>query len=264
MVAPFNWGTDNDFLIVANLCRDEFSECAIQNYYAGGEAPERLYPIPEDAGNGTSSWAQKFSNEPGGEDCHLRQLGLHFGRILAFDAGRPLMYTHNTNVHITTDVGGYPGVTIHTEVLTPADYAAAGYTGAGFDGHFFITRDVDVSVPAVFWVVVESASPIRAEGIRYAVNLLAGGGGLVDGMAIYNLGTVFPPAGWYYANSEFFGGPSDGALDLSAKVCCIPFSGRDCTPPDSWSARGHDQARTGASQLAIGDALRPDSRLAGR
>jgi len=244
------WGADRNHAIAANLCRDEFSDCETQYYYAGGEAPERFYPMPE-PGNNNPKWAQKFNNAPGGADCELRQLVLRFGRILAFDVGRPLMYTHDTYVRVAADAGGKPGGIIHTETLTPADYAAAGYTGAGFDGSFIITRNVNVAVPANFWVIIEPNTPLREEGIRYAINLLAGGGGLVDGMAVYD-GTDLV---WYFANSEYFGGPADGAMDTKAKVCCVPFTGRACAPAgDDWSVRSHDQARTGASQLAIGDA----------
>ncbi len=245
------WGLDNNFLFKANLCRDEFANCAIQNWTGG--IVDAIYPIPE-LNNGNTKWAQRFTNAPSGSECELRELFLHFARSAAFDGGRPNMYTYDTWISVALDAAGYPGAVIHTETLTPADYAAAGYTGSTFYGSFFITRNMNVSIPGTFWVVVESASPDRAQGIRYAMNLFTGGGGNVNGMAVYDYGVYGPPS-WYYAGSEFFGTPDDGALDLTAKVCCVPYSERTCAPAgDDWSSRSHDLARTGASQLAIGDA----------
>jgi hypothetical protein len=68
------------------------------------------------------------------------------------------------------------------------------------------------------------------------------------------MATLYGVDSMYYTVFEFFGTPDDGALDITAEVCCVPFSGRVCAPPDDWSSRSHDFARSGASQLAIGDA----------
>jgi len=248
------WGVDYSFHIGVNMCRDEFSDCQIQNWL--GPFFDANYPIPEEAGNGTTSWAQKFTNAPSGDDCELRQLTVHLARN-GLDVGlRPLMYTHNTLIHVATDVGGDPGVILHTEVLTPADYAAAGYTGDPFVGNLYFTRNVNVAIPATFWVIVESLSPTRAEGIRLSMNL-TGGGGFFDGSSLYYTGIIYgPPAEWLLSGLEFFAGVStDYASDIAAKVCCVPFSGRVCAPAgDDWSSRSHDFGRSGASQLAIGDA----------
>lgn len=245
------WGVDVNFMMEANLCRDEFADCLIQDYYAGGESPERYYPIPE-PGNDNPKWAQKFTNEPGGSDCELRQLDLRFARHPDFDGSRPLMYTHNTFVRVAEDVGGKPGPIIHTEIVTPADYAAAGYTGSDFFGTFMITRNVNVVVPAAFWIIIEPDTPLREEGIRYPVNLF-GTNGLVDGMATYH-GGLFAPEGWYYTGNEWFGTAETGGMDLRAQVCCVPFTGAACAPPDLWTTQSHDFGRTGASNVAIEDA----------
>ncbi len=241
------WGGDYNFLFDANLCRDEFSDCAVQNYFPPGDAVPTNYPIPD--GNPVTQWAQKFSNAPSGSECELREFRLNFGRTSFDIPGRPLMYTFNTLAHVVADAGGYPtGAVLHTETYTPADYAAAGYTGAGFIGNFMITRSVNVVVPGNFWIVVEPLAPTRATGIRHAMRLFDSNGGPVDVMAAYFGGT------WDHAD-DLFGTTSDGAMDINAQVCCVPFSGRVCAPAgDDWSSRSHDLARSGASQLPIGDA----------
>jgi hypothetical protein len=163
------------------------------------------------------------------------------------------MYTANTLVRVIADLAGYPdGAILHTETLTPADYTAAGYTGIYHNGTFMITIDLNVAVSSDFWVSLEPQVPnFPSGGIRSVARLFTpDAAGLIDGMGAY----VVSDPGWRHLDETFAGVTSDGALDITAKVCCVPFSGRDCTPPDSWSARGHDQARTGASQLAIGDA----------
>jgi hypothetical protein len=248
------WGADVNFLIDVNMCRDEFSTCETQNWL--GPFFDANYPIPELTGNGTSSWAQKFTNAPSGEECEVRQLTVHLARS-GLDVGlRPLMYTHNTLIHVALDDGtGHPGAIVHTETLTPADYAAAGYTGDPFVGNMYFTRSTNEPVPSIFWVIVESLAPSRAEGIRLSMNL-TGGGGFFDGLAVFDTGIIYgPPAAWFLAGLEYFAGVStDYAADIGAQVCCIPFTGRVCAPPDDWSSRSHDLGRTGASQLAIGDA----------
>lgn len=242
------WGADYNFLIDVYMCRDEFADCSVQNWTGGIVDDSRAIPD----GNPALLWAQKFFNTPGGEECELREVRLHFVRLAAdITAGRDSMYTRNTDIQIKTDNVGYPdGALLHQVTLTPADYAAAGYTGAGFVGDFFITLNLAVTVPANFWVVVDPQATTRAFGIRHASNLFAGGGGNFDGMA-----TLYGVDSQYYHVQDFFGTAEDGALDITAEVCCVPFTGRTCTPAgDDWSSRSHDFARTGASQLAIGDA----------
>jgi len=241
------WGADVNFLIDVYMCRDEFSDCSVQNWTDGVVDDSRAIPD----GNPALLWAQKFFNSPGGAECELRQVKLHFVRLAAdITAGRDSMYTYNTDIQIKTDNAGYPnGSLLHQVTLTPADYAAAGFTGPAFVGDFFITLDLNVVIPSEFWVVVDPQAPDRARGIRHASNLFTGGGGNVDGMA-----TLYGVDSLYYTVFEFFGTPNDGALDINANVCCVPFSGRVCAPPDDWSSRSHDLGRTGASQLAIEDA----------
>jgi hypothetical protein len=242
------YGTDYAFLIDVYTCKDEFSDCSVQNWTGGIVDDSRAIPD----GNPALLWAQKFFNTPGGAECELRKLKLHFVRLAAdITAGRDSMYTYPTDIQIKTDNAGYPnGALLHQVTLTPADYAAAGFTGPAYTGDFYISLDLTVSIPTQFWVVVDPQAPSRPFGIRHASNLFAGGGGNVDGMA-----TLYGVDSMYYTVFEFFGTPDDGALDIEAQVCCVPFTGADCNPPDdNWSSRGHDLARTGRSQLAIGDA----------
>ncbi len=247
MLDPSNWGGDYSFHIGVNMCRDEFSDCLIQNY---APVVDDSRAIPD--GNPALLWAQKFTNAPSGETCELREVKLHFVRLESdITALRDSMYTYPTDIQIVADNAGYPtGALLGTTTLYPADYAAAGFTGPAYVGNFFITINPMVTVPANFWVVVDPRAPSRPFGIRHASDLFAGGGGLDNGLC-----TLYGVDSTYYWVIDFFGTAIDGALDMSAKVCCVPFTGRTCAPAgDDWSTRSHDQARSGASQLPIGDA----------
>jgi len=246
---------DYNWLIRANLCRDEFSDCQVQDYYGAGDPPGSPgLAVPNASiAAGIAKWAQRFSNAPSGSECELQQLFFEFRRLSSEVATRPLMYTHNTLVHVVPDAGGVPsgGPSLYTATLTPADYAAAGYTGAGFFGEMYFTLNPNVVIPANFWVVFEPLAPIRAEGIRV-------GGRITTfdpaGVVEWLLGYFTPDAAWYPIDSFFGGVTTSAAAHVEASICCVPFSGRVCAPPDDWSVRSHDLARSGASQLAVGDA----------
>ncbi len=255
MVAPFNWGVDSDFYIKANLCRDEFAACAIQDYYGAGDPPggPGLAAPNATAAAGIAKWAQRFTNAPTGSSCELRQLFFAFTRIAGEVATRPLMYTKNTLVHVVADAGGEPssGAPLYTATLTPADYAAAGYTGSGFVGNIYFTLTPNVTIPANFWVVFEPLAAIRAEGIRVSARITTSDPAGVDAWCKgYHAGA----AGWFNVPDFFAGTVLNAGANVEAKVCCVPISDRTCTPPDDWPARAHDMARTGVSQLSIGDA----------
>jgi outer membrane protein assembly factor BamB len=250
-----DWWGEYSFLIRANLCRDEFADCAVQDYYGAGDPPGGAgLAVPNATSAGIAKWAQKFTNAPGGSECELRQLFFAFTRIAGEVATRPLMYTQNTLVHVVADGGGMPSSAppLFTGTLTPADYAAAGYTGSGFVGDIYFTMNPNVAVPGSFWVVFEPLATVRAEGIRVSARISTSDPAGVDNSC---LGYYVPDAGWFPV-TDFFGGTvSDAGANVEATVCCIPFTGRVCAPTgDDWSTRSHDQARTGASQLAIGDA----------
>jgi hypothetical protein len=125
------WGADYGFLIRANLCRDEFADCKVQDYYAGGDDCASQCPIglPLPFVNATS-WAQRFSDAPSGSECELRRLFIGLIRPQAdIDAGRLAQFTYDTKVRVYGDNGGEPSSTLYqTSTITVADYIAAGFT----------------------------------------------------------------------------------------------------------------------------------------
>jgi hypothetical protein len=58
--------------------------------------------------------------------------------------------------------------------------------------------------------------------------------------------------------NPFFGGwDNDAAMNMDAKICCIPFDEQDCAvllPDPNWNNLNHDQGRSGRTGNALGDA----------
>ena len=238
------WGRDVNFLIEANLCRDEFSECSITNYFVNFTT---VYPVPD--GNPVIEWAQRFT-ALGGAECDLREISLCFYRHPSFDGPRPGMYTKNTAIRIYENDGGFPGAVLHTTILTPADYAAAGYTGPDFFGAFLLTiTGLNVIIPPSYFVGYEALTGTRDSGIRVCIDNQGGEGQPVGGLVINA-----PPFGGWLPSSAFAFIVEDASLFLGTKVCCVPFPGATCLPPDTWTTQSHDFGRTGASNMSIDDA----------
>ncbi len=234
------WGVDYNFIIQANLCRDQFADCQIQDY--GAPYFNSVYSLPD--ANPIIAFAQKFTAAHGGQ-CQLREATICFYRH-PVDVDRPDQYTFNTNINIYADDGGAPGALMHQVTLTPADYAAAGYTGPDFFGAFYITLPFELDVPSPFWIGQESLSPTTEEGIRACLTTI-GGSGFNDGLA-----ALF--GGNWLDIATIFGWAEDAAMVLSAEVCCVPFTGADCSPPDLWTTQSRDFGRTGASNVPLDDA----------
>ncbi len=233
------WGGDYNFLFDANLCRDEFSNCSIQNYF---NTFTNVVAVPD--GNPITEWAQRFVAL--GAECDLREVVYCFYKHPA-DSLRPDMYTADVAIHIKEDAGGSPGAILHTEILTAADFAAAGFTGPAFVGSFLLTLPaLNVIVPSSFFVTVEPLTGTRDSGIRVCVDFAGGITGFV-GTQIFITGV-----GWLPISA--FGVPSDASMFVSANVCCIPFPGATCLPPDAWTTQSHDFGRTGASNMSLDDA----------
>ncbi len=233
------YGADDNFGIYANLCKDEYYSCSWQDW---GAAVTSVYPVPD--ANPIIEWGQQFKADAGSE-CILKDLTIYMYRHPS-DSLRPNMYTYNTNINVYDSPGGS---LLYQKVLTPADYAAAGYTGSNFYGFLVIDLVVpDVVVPNEFMVGVESVAPTRDEGIR--ITYQSAGGGYL------NSTWINAPAfgGWLPATA--LGLAADMGMTMDAKVCCIPFSEATCTPGSDagWATMQGNQARTGASNLALGDA----------
>ncbi|HEY7710562.1 MAG TPA: PQQ-binding-like beta-propeller repeat protein, partial [Candidatus Entotheonella sp.] len=154
------------------------------------------------------------------------------------------LYTYPSLLNVYADAGGLPGTLLYQTTISVPDYGAP--TPGG--GLFFVTKDVESlewDVTGDYWIGVESTAPDTLTGIRTLSD--AGGGGCALQSAEYY-------GAWGHMGPDW-GLPDDLAFYVEVDQCCIPFTGRVCAPAgDDWSTRSHDQARTGASQLAIGDA----------
>jgi hypothetical protein len=239
------WGLDAGFFIEAELCKDQFAVCESQFWTAGITS---VLLVPDS--NPLVEWAQRFMSS--GADCRVDELEIVLYRHPVDVGVRPLMYTHDTWINIYTDAGGVPGSLINTYVLTPADYAAAGYTGDPFTGFLVFTIPTnDVIGGTSFWVGVQPQTAIPAEGIRVVADN-DGGGGNVLGLMV-DLGG----GGNWLSASGGFGWASDAAMEMTAKICCIPFDEQDCAallPDPNWNNLSHDQGRTGRTGNELGDA----------
>jgi hypothetical protein len=102
-----------------------------------------------------------------------------------------------------------------------------------------------VSVPDKYWVAIESFAPDSATGIRTLSD--DGGSGVADNSAEF--------WGDWSTLCTYWTRPCDVAIYAEAYHCCIPYPRRDCGPGgEDWATAQHDQARTGASFNAFGDA----------
>ncbi len=232
------YGVDDNLGIYANMCKDEYYNCSTQDW---GEAITSVYPVPD--ANPIIEWGQQFHADAGSA-CILKDLTVYFYRHPG-DSLRPNMYTYNTNINVYDSPGG---TLLYQKVLTPADYAAAGYTGSNFYGLFAIEFTVpDVDVPNGFMVGQESTAPTRDEGIRVVYQ---NAGGTYPNSTFINAPTF---GGWLAATALGLG--ADIGLTMDAKVCCIPFHEATCDPgaDAGWATPQGNPQRTGASNLALGD-----------
>jgi hypothetical protein len=240
------WGGDFGFFIEAELCKDQYALCQNQDWSDG---PTNVYTVP-DLNYDIADYAQTFMAS--GADCRVDHLELNFYRHPA-DSIWPNMYTQNTVISIYQDVGGLPGATLWSTTLTPADYAANGYTGSNFYGWFTIDVYPNIAIGGTSFIVGTHADgpspgdPLDFTGIRI---LMDNDGGLGNnGGAFFNYG-----GSWGYSWSSW---ADDAAMELTAKICCIPFNEQDCSllPVDSnWANLSKDQTRSGRSPNALGDA----------
>ncbi len=250
------WGVDAAFLITANLCRDEFSDCSITTPFTGFS---HVYAVPETV-NGNTMWGQKFTGV--GANCQVRNVQLTFAWASS-DGGRAAtMYTDNTDISVYTDVAGLPGAPIATITLTPADYASFG--NVGFTGSTYLfTGTIDftplsVELSGDYWLVVAPQTAVRDSGIRVALALTAGGAGYVGSGATFS--NVF--GNQWYVIDDFFGGVlADAAVSFVSEHCCVPFAERACSGTSDWPRAFGNNASDGTSQVSLSDSWCDLNRL---
>jgi outer membrane protein assembly factor BamB len=220
-----DWGADVNFLIYADMCKDEFSVCQTESDYCGLAYFWRLPDRYGDVGN-----YQKIPST--GIGCRLEKVRI------ALYAGPGALYTYNSEVQVWTSDGpdGLPGTKIAYITVTPADYVLY---PAKLEVDF---TPMNVLFDEDVWVGIESLAPDTLTGIR----TLSDNGSCGDRASCEQFGGMFG-----YMIDDWGG---DYNFVLEADVCCIPPEERACTPGEDWPTSGHDFRRTAASLNSTGDA----------
>ncbi len=233
------YGLDVNFLIDANLCRDQFSDCSIESHFGNNWF---TWSMGDDA---TSQFraigVQMYAN---GQSCQVNDVALVFDDYFSTI---PPDFTYDTKVSVYTDAVGIPGVELASVTLTPADYNAwPAYTTADFSG-------LDVYVTGDYWAVIEYLVP---PGDPSTIGFNSDDGTFDNGgrsAALFNPSSGL--SGWY--PTTVYGG-TDYGWDVTSSLCCRPFDEvpRVCSPSTDagWATFQGNQQRTGASDLAVGDA----------
>ncbi len=221
-----DWGVDVNFIITADLCKDEFNLCQTEYDYCGLAYFWRLPDRYGDVGD-----YQKISAT--GVGCRLEEI-----RIALYDTGDAGTYTTNSEVQIYASDGGsgLPGTLLGAVTITPAEYVM-----------YPAMQTVDVSGMNILydddlWVGIESLTSDTLLGIR----TLSDDGSCGDLQSCENW------AGSFFYMLDDWG--TDYNFVMEADMCCIPPDERTCTPGENWPTTGHDYRRTAASQNSTGDA----------
>ena len=229
-----DWGVDVNFLIYADLCKDEFSDCRTLfdycNIYYIWSLPDRY---------GTIGDYQKFS--PVGQGCRLEKLRIAL-YWPSFAAGWPL-YTYNSEVQVygADIVTGLPdpGNKLAGITITPAEYVL-------FPGWTEVDFTTALPDPLLFdgdiWGGIESFAPDTLSGIFTVSD---------DG----SCGSYRSAENW----TGLFGYMADNwGIDVNfvmeADVCCVPVPGVTCVPGEDWPTAGKNFARLNRSLSSLGDA----------
>ena len=219
------WGVDVNFLIAANMCRDEYSICQTQMYAA---SLNYFWRLPDQYGD----FANAMRMSGFGQECRIQEVSWAL-----YGTANPNNYTYDSKISVYTDAGGLPGTEIASILLTPADYQFyPALTTVDF-------TPLDVYVSGDYHVAIESFAPDSGTGIK----TLSDNGASATGRGSEYFGI------WATMLADW---GLDAAFIAYAEHCCVPFSVRACDPGGTtgWATLQGNQARNGASDLAVGDA----------
>lgn len=232
------YGIDVNFVIEAELCPDQFSDCKWLYYYCG------LYyywQLPDRYG-GLGDFV-KYS--PTGEGCRLE----YFDIFLYWNRAQYAWprYTYNSEIQIWSvdGVSGLPDTKLFGKTITPGDYgiptptpdaSSMYWMSTDFTGDNF-QFDTDV------WIGIESFAPDTLHGI----STLSDDGSCGQYRSAWNW------AGEFGYMADDWG--LDANFVFDAYVCCVPLAECTCYPgEEDWPVMGHDFARTNRSLQPLGDA----------
>ncbi len=221
------YGENDNFHIIAHLCIDPYSECNTVSYNTG---EDYFWYLPDTYGS--TAQAQRIKTV--GEECRIYDVSFYL-----YDNGDPDAYTTNSTVSVYSNGLGVPGTELASIELTPADYVLyPGKTTVDFG-------PLEVFVAGDYWVAIESQAADEAYGIRTLSDF--GGGGFDNSYAELWSGT------WGLMVNNWVGLPTDIAMAAEASHCCIPPDEWICQPVHDWYTSQYDDARTGHSDVMMGD-----------
>ncbi len=226
------FGDDLNWIMYADICADEFSECSrIINYCS----PYYIYSMPNGGGSGRIGGYEKL--EPVGLGCRLQDVRIAIDNPVyyGYDPG----FNYSADIIIREDDGGAPGAIILDTTWQPADFV---------EYPDFLTWNIldhNLLFDAPVWVGIVTNAPDP-----YVVGtpdfFLVGDD---DGCGGNNAYAYYGDDTWAdYSGSNFL---------IDGFACCIPPPERDCElgqPDPNWPTSGHDFRRSSASYNSVGDA----------
>ena len=248
--AAFEWetsldvlGLDVQFVMIANICEDEYPECASDWCYNG---LGYLWSLPDRYGD--VAQAQRFTNADGLE-CQLRDVSvlLYWHRSKQPADGWNL-YSVPTVVTVYQDVWGLPGTTIGSITLQPEDYGISPPPDTNTSSMAWLTipfQPLDMNPAGAYWIAFEPQTADTLQGIQLVSD--AGGGECSDSWA-----EDWGGDDWHLM-TDGWGVGQDWAMVIESEVCCIPWPPPSCSFGSDWTTKHHDMARTGQSVAWMDD-----------
>jgi hypothetical protein len=224
------FGEDNNWLIYADICKDEFSECSRIATYCD---PAYVWSMPSSGGTGRYGGFQRI--EPIGLGCRLHDVRVAIDNPgwYGYDWG----FLYSATIQIRDDAGGEPGAILASNTYAPGDLVE-------FPG--FMEWDVlslNILFDSPLWIGIVSNDPDPYDPTP-------------DLMMISDDGTCDNTSATLYAD-DTYGDTSPYGFIVDAYTCCIPPPERDCAlgqPDPNWPTTGHDFRRSSASYNSVGDA----------
>ena len=235
------FGLDLNFLIYADICKDEFSVC--DNIFNTTCDPYWVYSLPSSSGSGRIACFEKI--EPLGIGCRLEKMS-----VALYTFGDPWNFTFTSDLVVyDTDVDDLPGNLLASLTIGPG----TGHDYVLFPGYCefdLVAEGVQVLFDEPIWIGIKTNHPDPSGATDpipdYYVVGDDDGCNMDHACVMYDDGTFVR-----YTGSHFY---------MHADVCCVPVAERPCEaegpfgPDEDWVTSGHDFRRTAASDNGTGNA----------
>jgi len=230
------WSSDVNFMIYADLCKDEFAECRTLSYYG---PPARLFYAPDRYGD----VAFAVRSTPFGEGCRLENFW--FVTYWPGDEVDPPWnhYSENAQAQVyDADPGSdnLPGDLLGTIDIVPADlFVVPGY----YTWNYAEFHDQNIRFDGDIWTGIES----------FATDTLTSYVFLHDEWDTnpQRRSAELWAGYWGYIEDDW---AADANVMMDIDVCCVPIPEITCAQGADWPTFAADFARTNHSLNSIGDA----------